>query len=62
MRGSGRVEWRHGREKTLEVSGFLELSRMGRTMAIGTDEVGSRAAKMDEWMIWEAEERVVPRY
>jgi hypothetical protein len=30
---------------------FLELSGVGRTMADGTD----RAARMDEWVIWEVE-------
>jgi hypothetical protein len=32
---------------------FLELSGVGRTMADGTDENGARAARMDEWVIWE---------
>jgi len=27
-------------------------------MADGTDEDGARAARMDEWMVWKAEERV----
>jgi len=26
-------------------------------MADGTDEDGTRAARMDEWVVWEAEER-----
>ena len=29
-------------------------------MADGTDEGGARAAVMDEWIIWEAEEKVSP--
>jgi len=35
---------------------FLELSGVGRTMADG-----ARAVKMDEWVVWEAEERIAPR-
>jgi len=35
---------------------FLELSGVGRTIADGTDEDGAHAAKMDEWIAWEAEE------
>jgi len=27
-------------------------------MADGTDEDGARAAGMDEWVVWEAEERI----
>jgi hypothetical protein len=38
--------------------GFLELSGVGRMMADGTDEDGARAAKMDEWVVWE---RIAPR-
>jgi hypothetical protein len=30
-------------------------------MADGTDEDGARAARMDEWVVWEAEERVAHR-
>jgi len=26
----------------------------------GTDEDGARAAAMDEWIVWEAEERAAP--
>jgi hypothetical protein len=37
---------------------FLELSRVRRVMADGTDEDGAR---MDEWVIWEAGKRVAPR-
>jgi len=29
-------------------------------MAYGTDEDGARAAAMDKWVVWEAEERVAP--
>jgi hypothetical protein len=29
-------------------------------VADGTDEDGARAATMDEWIVWEAEERVAP--
>jgi len=36
---------------------FLELSGVGRTMADGTDEDGTRAAHMDEWIVWETAER-----
>ena len=32
----------------------------GRVMADGTDEDGARAAALDEWIVWEAEERVAP--
>jgi hypothetical protein len=37
---------------------FLELSGVGRVMADGTDE---DAAKMDEWVVWDAVERTAPR-
>jgi hypothetical protein len=36
---------------------FLELSGVGRVMADGTDEDGAYAARMDEWVAWEAVER-----
>jgi hypothetical protein len=36
---------------------FLELSEVGRMMADGTDEDDARAAKMDEWVVWETVER-----
>jgi hypothetical protein len=36
---------------------FLELSGVGRVMADGTDEDGARAARMDEWVAWDAKER-----
>ena len=39
---------------------FPELSRVGRVMVDGTDEDGARAAVMDEWFVWEAEERAAP--
>ena len=35
---------------------FLELSVVGRMMADGKDEDGARAAAMDEWIVWEAED------
>jgi hypothetical protein len=40
---------------------FLELSEVGRVMADGTDEDGARAARMDEWVVWDATERTAPR-
>jgi len=40
---------------------FLELSGVGRTMADGTDEDGARAARMDEWVVWEVGEGKAPR-
>jgi len=36
---------------------FLVLSGVWREMADGTDEDGTRAARMDEWVVREAEER-----
>jgi hypothetical protein len=39
---------------------FLELSGMGRVMADGIDGDGARCTAMDEWIVWEAEERVAP--
>jgi hypothetical protein len=39
----------------------LELSGVGRVMADGTDEDGTHAARMDEWVAWETVERVAPR-
>ena len=33
---------------------FLELSGVGRTMKVGTDEESAHAARMDEWVAWEA--------
>jgi hypothetical protein len=36
---------------------FLELSGVGRVVADGTDEDGARAARMDEWVVWETVER-----
>jgi hypothetical protein len=40
---------------------FLELSGVGGVMADGTDEDGARAAKMDEWVVWDAVERTAAR-
>jgi hypothetical protein len=40
---------------------FLELSGVGRVVADGTNEDCARAAKMDEWVVWEAVERAAPR-
>jgi len=36
---------------------FLELLQVGGIVADGTDEDVARAAKMDEWIVWEVEER-----
>jgi len=36
---------------------FPRLSGVGRTLVGGTDEDGVWAAAMDEWIVWEAEER-----
>jgi hypothetical protein len=38
---------------------FLEFSGVGRVTAEGTDQDGARAARMDEWAVWETVERVV---
>jgi hypothetical protein len=36
---------------------FLELSRVGRTLADGTDEESTTyAARMDTWIAWETQE------
>jgi hypothetical protein len=40
---------------------FLELSGVGRVIADGTDEDKAHAARMDEWVAWEAVERIAPR-
>jgi hypothetical protein len=40
---------------------FLELSGVGRVMADGTNEDGAYAARMDEWVAWEAVEEAAPR-
>jgi hypothetical protein len=40
---------------------FLELSGVGRVVADGTDEDGARAARMDEWVVWETVEKAAPR-
>jgi len=37
---------------------FLELSGVGRIVEDGVDEE-RRATRLDEWIAWEAEERVV---
>jgi hypothetical protein len=37
---------------------FLELSRVGRVVANGENEEERRAARLDSWIVWEAEERV----
>jgi len=39
---------------------FLELSGVGRVVEDGTDEDQVRAERMDQWIAWEAEERVEP--
>ena len=44
-------------EAFLEVSGALGVVRV---MASGADEDGARVAAMDEWIVWEVEERVAP--
>jgi len=33
---------------------------VGRVIADGTDKGGTLATKMDEWVVWEAEERAAP--
>ena len=43
---------------------FLELSRVGRTMADGTDEESAYSVRMDGWIAWEARgarDGIVPR-
>jgi hypothetical protein len=40
---------------------FVELSGVGRVMADRTDEDGAYAARMDEWVAWEAVEGAAPR-
>jgi hypothetical protein len=40
---------------------FVELSGVGRVMADGMDEDGVRAARMDEWVVWDATARTAPR-
>ena len=40
---------------------FLELSGVGRVVEDGTDEDNSRAARMDEWVVWEAADERAPR-
>jgi hypothetical protein len=57
----GKRTWRSSRSTGQPQVGrcflkFLELPGVGRVMADGTDEDGARAARMDEWVVWEAEE------
>jgi hypothetical protein len=40
---------------------FVELSGVGRVMADWTDEDGAYAARMDEWVAWEALVVTAPR-
>jgi hypothetical protein len=40
---------------------FLELSGVGRVMDDGVDEGEARAGRLDGWIPWETQERVVPR-
>ena len=40
---------------------FVESFSVGRTMLDGTNEDGARAAKVDEWVVWETTERIAPR-
>jgi hypothetical protein len=35
---------------------FLEISGVGRLVEGGTDEEEAHAAKMDGWIVWEAED------
>jgi hypothetical protein len=37
---------------------LLELSGVGRIVEDGVDEEERRGARLDEWIAWEAEERV----
>jgi hypothetical protein len=45
------------------VCSFLELSGVGRTVEDRTDEDGTRAARMDELVVWEMVpvDRIAPR-
>jgi hypothetical protein len=65
---------RRGKGRTPGVSGVVSQSQVGaavckvpgaigvgRVVADGTDEDGARAAKMDEWVVWETVERAAPR-
>jgi hypothetical protein len=45
----------------LRIVKFLELLGGGRVMADGTDEDGAYAARIDEWVAWEAVEEAAPR-
>jgi hypothetical protein len=40
---------------------FIELSGVGRVMADGADEDGAYAARMDDWVAWEAVDGIAPR-
>jgi len=40
---------------------FLEFSGVGRVVEDGTDEDNAHAARMDEWVVWEAAEERAPR-
>jgi hypothetical protein len=63
-RGVGREEpWRsEGTVSQSQVGAAArEVSRVGRVMADGTDEVGAYAARMDEWVAWETVEGAAPR-
>jgi len=40
---------------------FLELSGLGRTIEGGLDVEEAHAAKMDEWIVWEAKEEEARR-
>jgi len=39
---------------------FLGISEVGGTIADGTDEDGARAARMDEWVVWEVGDGLAP--
>jgi hypothetical protein len=41
------------------LSKFLELPGVGRMIADGTNEGEARAERMDGWIVWETEERVM---
>jgi hypothetical protein len=66
MKDSGRLERRRGKGSggvrvllanprwERRFVKFLQLPGAGRVMSDGTDEDGARAAKMDEWVVWDA--------
>jgi hypothetical protein len=72
MPNSEQPEKRRGKARTREASEsycptlggksrffkFLELSGVGRVVEDGTDVEESRTARLDEWIMCEAEERV----